>query len=114
MALTKEQKLERMRLISAATDDDAAPRPRIAAAHELLEKFGRKTRHIRIARGVIFKFKSYSSASVGVQRAVRTEADKLLALIQHREAQAVDEQDEVEEADDAVVRSRRSGAVRSS
>jgi len=94
MALTKEQKLEQMRMISAAIDDDAAPRPRISAAYELLEKFGPKARHLRIARGVVFRFKKYTSASLGTQRAVRTEADKLLGLIERLEAQAAKSEDD--------------------
>ncbi|MGH2507242.1 MAG: hypothetical protein ACRDHZ_07520, partial [Ktedonobacteraceae bacterium] len=82
MALDKIARITRAKLDSAANDPDGSPQARISAASDLLkfdlEKNQRVTaRTERTCHSVMAKFLKYSSASLGVQRAVRTAADHL-------------------------------------
>jgi len=81
MGLSTEQ-IEQAKRKSAATDPDAAPKVRIASASEAIRDDVAKRGHVtartaRVVRSVISKFKQYSSASLGVQRAIRLDADRL-------------------------------------
>jgi hypothetical protein len=92
--MTKERRIAKARLVSTANDLNAAPRTRIAAARELIEKFGLTARNRRVARSVISQLEGYTSASIGLQRAIRTEVCKLEGLIEGLDEGRISEADD--------------------